>query len=187
MGRRGQDASVERRIARSLHMLGALTRELLEGEIANGKDRATFTQVVLLRWLEAGGPRRTRQIAQFLGASAPAASQLLARLKAKGLVKAGADPHDGRAELLQVTPRGLAFVERHREAVGARMDALLAGVPAARRVRLAEDLEAAIELLLRSQADLDHLCLHCHALAAPGCLMQRHGRRCPTAADEPTH
>jgi hypothetical protein len=54
-------------------------------------------------------------------------------------------------------------------------------------VRLAEELEAAIELLLRSEADLDHLCLHCNALAAPGCLMQGHGRRCPTSTDRPTH
>jgi DNA-binding MarR family transcriptional regulator len=182
-----KDESSGRRIARSLHMLGALTRDLLEGEVSSGRDRATFTQVVLLRWLEAGGPRRTKEIAQFLSTSAAAASQLLARLKSNGRVKRSADPRDGRAELLQATERGLAFVERHRAAVGARMDVLLAGLSPVRRKRLAEDLEATIELLLRSEAELDHLCLHCNALAAPGCLMHSHGRRCPTLADLPTH
>lgn len=187
MARRAQDASAGRRIARSLHMLGALTRVLLEGEVASGRDRATFRQAVLLRWLDAGGPRRTRQIAQFLAASAPAASQLVARLTAKGLIKAEADPRDGRAGLLRVTPRGRAFVERHREAVGERMDALLAGVPPARRLRLADELEAALDLLLHSETRIDPLCLHCNALGAPGCLMSSHGRACPTAPEASTH
>lgn len=173
-----------RRIARDLHMLGALTRELLEGDVSSGRAQATFTQVVLLRWLDAGGPRRSKLIARFLGVSAPATSQIVTRLKRKGLVLGRPDPTDGRAELLGITPRGRAFVERHRQDVQGRMEALLVRVPAAQRRSLAEGLEAVIELLLSSGVRLEHLCLHCHALSAPGCLMRSHGRRCPTEPGE---
>lgn len=172
--------SLERRIARDLHMLGALTREVLEGDVTHGESKATFSQVVLLRWLEAGGPRRTREVARFLGATSAAASQLLSRLRAKGLIEGLPDPRDGRAELLRSTARGRAFVERHRGEVTQRMEALLGRVSQVDRLRLAEGLEAVLDLLLGSGIALEHLCLHCHALAAPGCLMVRHGRHCPT-------
>jgi hypothetical protein len=56
-----------------------------------------------------------------------------------------------------------------------------------RRRELAEGLEAALGQLLGSKARIDALCLHCHALGAPGCLMRSHGRHCPTAADATTH
>ena len=168
------------RLARGLHMLSALTRRVLEGGLEDAAGRASFTQIVVLKWLDAAEPRRARHVARFLSASAPAASQILSRLKRKGLLRSRPDPRDGRAEELLLTARGRALVGRHERLKADRLERMLAELPARERRRIARGLEDAIGLLLRVEPEALDLCLHCGAHASPRCVLRRHGRRCPT-------
>jgi len=168
------------RIARDLHMLSALTRRVLEEGIDCDGGEATFTQIVVLKWLDAATPRRSQHVARFLSASAPAASQFMTRLKRRGLVRSQPDPADQRAEHLLLTPRGRQLVRRHEARKSERLDRMLAGISAAERSRLAEGLEAAIDVLLRADPSTLDLCLHCGAHASPRCVLRQHGLRCPT-------
>lgn len=171
------------RIARDLHIVSTLTRRVLEADLEGPGGPTTFTQFVVLKWLDAAQPRRSKHVARFLSASAPAASQILSRLKRKGLVRARTDPTDRRAEDLLLTPRGRAFVERYERLKAGRLERMLASIPAADSRRIAAGLEAAIELLLRAEPERLDLCLHCGAHASPHCVMRKHGMRCPTERD----
>jgi DNA-binding MarR family transcriptional regulator len=168
-----------RRIARDLLMLSALTRRMLEAGSSEAEGELTPTQFVVLKWLEVGGPRRGADVAKFLSASAPAASQVLARLRRKRLISGRRSRDDARAEDLHVTERGRALVAAHDELRDRRMEAVLSGVPAAERRTLAAALERVLDLLVDSGAPSVDLCLHCDALASPSCAMRRRGRRCP--------
>ena len=168
------------RIARDLHMVSALTGRLLEADLEGPAGSATFTQVVVLKWLDTPRPRRAQHVARFLSASAPAASQLLSRLKRKGFVRARRDPADRRAEDLLLTPRGRAFVARYERLQAARLGRMLASLPADEHRRIAEGLEGAIRALLGAEPGLLDLCLHCTAHDSPDCVLRKHGLRCPT-------
>jgi hypothetical protein len=109
-----------------------------------------------------------------------AATQLVARLKKRGLVKAQPDPEDGRAELLALTARGAALVRGEMDLEASRMERFLALTPEPRQKVLAQGLDEAIELLLRADPAQIDLCLHCTALSAPQCELRSHGLRCPT-------
>ena len=171
------------RIARDLHMVSALTRRVLEAGLEDAGGSTTFTQIVVLKWLDAARPRRAKHVARFLSASAPAASQILSRLKRKGLLRSRTDPTDRRAEELFLTARGRALVESHESQKAARLERILSGLPAPERQRIAEGLEAAIDLLLRDEPEHMDLCLHCGAHASPHCVLRQHGLQCPTESD----
>ena len=70
------------RVAHDLHALASLIRRVLEGEFtASSGEEASFTQISILRWLDSEeAPRRPQDVARFLAASTPAATQILGRL-----------------------------------------------------------------------------------------------------------
>lgn len=168
------------RILSRLHMVTALVRRVLEDGAPASGEQLPYSTRILLRWLEAGGRRRPQDVARFLSVTPSAATQLVARLKKRGLVKAQPDPEDGRAELLTLTARGTALVRSDAELEARRMERFLAHTPDSRRRVLAQGLDEAIELLLRADPAQIDLCLHCSALAAPQCELRAHGLRCPT-------
>ncbi len=59
----------------------------------------------VLRWLQ-GGPQRPADLVGLSGVSKQAISQQVARMIELGYVEAAAHPTDGRAHLVQLTPRG---------------------------------------------------------------------------------
>jgi DNA-binding MarR family transcriptional regulator len=83
----------------------------------------THVQFVVLAcswWLERrDGPPNQMAVAAQAGTDIKMTSQVLRTLEGKGLLRRTVDPHDGRAKLIQVTPRGarlapkvIAAVER---------------------------------------------------------------------------
>lgn len=168
------------RLARDLHMLAALTRRVLESDLDAGRSGLSFPQLVILRWLAAAGKRRARDVAQFLSASAPAATQMLARLKRKGLVRSRTNRTDRRAGDLALTPAAHALLRRHAAGERRRLRRVLGGLTGPARRRLAGVLESAIEALLSDRPRVEDLCLHCGAHASPTCVARRFGYRCPT-------
>ena len=175
--------SAARRVERDLHMLSAIVRRVMERPTGGG-DGATFAQTSILRWLDRAGPRRSGDVAKFLSASAPAATQMLARLETKGLVTMRRDPDDRRVQEVSLTDRGREIVREHDRERGERLDRLFGGLSSARLTGIAGALEEAIEALLRDDEGTEDLCLHCGALASPDCVLRRHGRRCPIEATD---
>jgi DNA-binding MarR family transcriptional regulator len=170
-----------RRLARDLHMLSDLTRRVLEPDVHDDRGQsASFTQVVILKWLDAADPRRAQDVAKFLSSSAPAATQLIARLKRKGLVKSRPNPTDGRAEDLFVTPKARTLVKRHETIKMRKLEKLYGALPETKRKLISQGLEAAIDLLLVEQPGAADMCLHCGAYDSPNCVMRSHGFTCPT-------
>lgn len=166
------------RVARNLHILSALSKRVLEdGLLPPG---LTFAQVSILKWLDAATPRRAGEVARFISASAPAATQILARMKRKGYVRTTRNPKDRRAEDLALTARGRGLIRKYETAKRRRLAALLHAVPASRRKAMVGGLEAAVDLLLLDGPNVRDLCLHCGVYQAPECVMRRHGYRCPT-------
>lgn len=163
-------------------MLAALTRRLLEGGVSAGRDEASFTQVAILKWLDSSEPRRAQDVARFLSASPPAATQILARLKRKGLLRSRPNREDRRSGDLLVTERGKALIRRHETLQAERFEQLLTGLPEAKTAAVIAGLEVAIQLLMRADPSLLDLCLHCSTLASPSCVMRRYGLHCPTEA-----
>jgi DNA-binding MarR family transcriptional regulator len=64
------------------------------------------------------GPIRFADLAQLELVSAPSITRLVAELEGRGLVARSADPEDGRASLLEITPAGMDAVLRARAARG---------------------------------------------------------------------
>ncbi len=168
------------RILSRLHMVAALVRRTLEEGSPGPGGPLPYSTRVLLRWLEMGGRRRPQDVARFLSVTPSAATQMVGRLKRRGLIRAQPDPEDGRAELLTLTARGATLVRSEMELEASRMERFLALTPEPRRRALAQGLEEAIELLLRADPTQIDLCLHCTALSAPHCELRHHGLRCPT-------
>ncbi|MCC6740485.1 MAG: MarR family transcriptional regulator [Planctomycetia bacterium] len=170
-----------RRVARDLHMLSDLTRRILEPDVHDPSgDGASFTQVIILKWLDSAGPRRAQDVARYLSSSAPAATQLIGRLRRKGLVRSRPNPTDGRAEDLFVTPKARALVRRHESLKMKKLERLWGSLPETKRKLVAQGLEAAIELLLAEKPAGPDMCLHCGAYESPNCVMHQHGFACPT-------
>lgn len=71
----------------------------------------TVAEWVLLR-LVMGGEGQPSALARQMGMTKGAISKLADRLAARGLVARQADPQDGRAQVLRLTPAGAALVPR---------------------------------------------------------------------------
>ena len=75
----------------------------------------SLTAAATLARLQRSGPARLTELASAEGVSQPSMTALIARLADQGLVRRAADPHDGRAVVLSLTPAG-GVVRAHRRA-----------------------------------------------------------------------
>ena len=75
--------------------------------------------------LDQQGPQRITALADAESVTQPAMTGLVQRLEGSGLVSRQADPDDGRASLIAITPAGgqalTARRERHDHAIAARL------------------------------------------------------------------
>jgi DNA-binding MarR family transcriptional regulator len=83
----------------------------------------TMPQLLLLGLVLAAGPLRVTELAELIPCSQPAATVIVTRLEARGLVGRRADPRDRRATLVELTAAGHEELRRLREV---RTAALLA-------------------------------------------------------------
>jgi DNA-binding MarR family transcriptional regulator len=105
----------------------------------------TVAEWVLLRHLfdvEAEAPSR---LADRMGMTRGAISKLADRLVAKALITRSADPSDGRAQLLALTPPGRALVPILAALADANDAEFFAGLPAEDRATLLRTMKRIIE------------------------------------------
>ncbi len=92
------------------------------------QDSLSRTAAAALSVLERGGPQRITTLATHESVSQPAMTGLVQRLEAAGLVSREADPVDGRAALIAITPAGSSELARrrqgHEDAISARLGLL---------------------------------------------------------------
>ncbi|MCK0208768.1 MarR family transcriptional regulator [Starkeya koreensis] len=128
----------------SNHVSHAFAARLAEREV-------TVAEWVTLRTLHARPPLSPSRLAAEISMTRGAITKLADRLIAKGLVRREADPEDGRAQTLALTPAGAALVPALAALADANDTAFFAPLDARER--------ATMEKLLRRLVDA-------HGLAA---------------------
>lgn len=86
-------------------------RHVITAAAGENEDRADNVMRLILRALGRTGPVRSSEAAADLGLSRASISRRLSWLEAEGLVRAEADPADGRASLLSLTQAGRVRLE----------------------------------------------------------------------------
>jgi DNA-binding MarR family transcriptional regulator len=164
------------RLARDCHILSLLCREVLEDGylLASGAD-ISFSQLNLLKFLQARKARAVGDVMRFLGASYSATSHAIQRLKKKKLVKTGGHPDDRRAQLVSLTPAGRKLVTRYEKTKFTRLARLLSDTPKADLDAWGDSIEKVIDALLREKVITGETCLQCGAYL-DHCIV--HDRRC---------
>lgn len=101
----------------------------------------------LLSQVEATGPARTSELARADHCSQPTMTTQLHRLEQLGWVTRLADPTDGRASLVQITPDGRSVLERVRRAREQAIAPLLEQLSADERRQLSDGLTVVRRLM----------------------------------------
>ncbi|MEV6299752.1 MarR family transcriptional regulator [Actinoplanes sp. NPDC051861] len=123
------------------------------GMLKTGDLGAEFSALMLLMPLQSMGPMRVTDLAELKQADPSTVSRQVAQLVKAGLARREADPEDGRASRLAVTPAGDAAVERLRAVRVALLAEALSDWPAERIATfttLFEEFNTSIEALLRT-------------------------------------
>ncbi|MEU2053589.1 MarR family winged helix-turn-helix transcriptional regulator [Streptomyces bungoensis] len=81
------------------------------GQVRNSMDRAAY---LLLNRLDMEGPMGVKALAASMGIDSSTVTRQVAPLVDTGLVKRTSHPEDGRAVVLQLSPRGAARLEEVR-------------------------------------------------------------------------
>ena len=113
----------------------------------------SLTGAATLATLERSGPYRLTALAAREGVTQPAMTQLIARLQDGGLITRAADPADGRAVEVRITPGGSALLARRRAYRAERLAGLLARLSPQEQASLAAALPALDALTSAHVAD----------------------------------
>jgi len=92
--------------------------------------------------LQQEGPRKLTDLAAAEGVSQPAMTQLVQRLERDGLVVRSAEPTDRRVVLIEVTPAGIALLDRRRAVRAEHLAGLVTGMSAGDEALIAAALPA---------------------------------------------
>ncbi|MFI6033592.1 MarR family transcriptional regulator [Streptomyces sp. NPDC051315] len=114
--------------------------EVLWGRASTAPASASQLRVLLI--LEHHQGINLRTLADSLASTPPSTSRLCDRLQAAGFVERVVSPADRREVRLHLSGRGRAFLADLRARRERELQAVLAGMPAAKRVALLEGLEA---------------------------------------------
>ncbi len=123
--------------------LTSTAAELLEvvwGRASTAPASASQLRVLLI--LEHHEGINLRTLADSLASTPPSTSRLCDRLQAAGFVERVVSPADRRELMLRLSDRGRAFLADLRARREQQLQAVLAVMPAAKRVALLEGLEA---------------------------------------------
>jgi DNA-binding MarR family transcriptional regulator len=114
-----------------------------------GSSRVSRAQVSVLRVLRDEGPRRISELADAEHVAQPTITKLVVRLEQEGLVTRVADPDDGRAVLVGITPAGRSQLKQMSAAAAAALSKRLEALDATDRAALADALPALEKLITR--------------------------------------
>jgi DNA-binding MarR family transcriptional regulator len=115
-----------------------------------GHSDLTPSQVSVLLRLENDGPATVSSLARAEGMRPQSMSAIVTPLQEAGLVRGAPDPSDGRQTLMSLTPK---FLKSLQEGRAARQDWLTAIIAEKLSVQEQEQLQAALELLVRLIGD----------------------------------
>ncbi|MEV7780827.1 MarR family transcriptional regulator [Kitasatospora sp. NPDC088351] len=121
-------------------VIARLHRQMAQA--SSGKD-LTSAQLSALARVEQHGPLRLGELAARERVAVPSMVRTIAPLTADGLIARTPDPLDGRSQLLELTPAGLAAITRIRQ----ERSALLAHRSGRLTPQQCRELEAAVPLL----------------------------------------
>jgi DNA-binding MarR family transcriptional regulator len=141
------------RLAAELIRFARLTARA-KGMLNIGDVGAEFSALQLLFPLLQTGPLRVTDLADVKQADASTVSRQAAQLVKAGLARREADPVDGRASRLAVTPAGKAACERLREARKALLSRVVGGWPPDRVAAFTDlfhEFNSSVEAHLRSE------------------------------------
>jgi DNA-binding MarR family transcriptional regulator len=156
MSQRDQVATVADNIVALMCSLGRAKTRMM----TRGPDDVEWSAQVLLRRLARRGPMRASELAGWLHADPSTVSRQVAALVRAGLLERRADPEDGRASILALTPKADDLVAAHEQRRAEHFAALLAGWSG-------DDLTRFAELLARFTADYEKAGLHDDADPVP--------------------
>ncbi|MHB1837901.1 MAG: MarR family winged helix-turn-helix transcriptional regulator [Solirubrobacteraceae bacterium] len=107
----------------------------------------TFAQYQLLDAAERIGSAGNARVAELAGVSGATATQALARLEQRGLLRRDRAPTDGRAVTITLTPTGRKLLEQKRSLLSDRARALFESLKPAERERAADLHDELAELV----------------------------------------
>jgi DNA-binding MarR family transcriptional regulator len=110
-------------LLRYAHIFSAVIQEILELKLLReaSPDPLSLSQFHLLKLISLNGQHQVGQVADFLGVSAPAASNNIDKLERLGLVTREQCKGDRRAILLASSRRGRQLVKRYEEIKARRL------------------------------------------------------------------
>ena len=123
-----------------------LARNRLERVLPEGLRASHF--VVLNHLVRLGDGRSLARIARAVQVERPAMTNTIQRLEARGFIRVGPDPHDGRGKLVFLTEAGRVAREISVQAATAAISPIATGLPS-------EEIEAILPLLRRLRTALD--------------------------------
>ncbi|PZQ90790.1 MAG: hypothetical protein DI534_06260 [Leifsonia xyli] len=103
-GELGYELELARRLATLMELWGS--PRFRSGIVSTTGTGLGVTESRMLWELGFRGPTRPGVLAVEIGIGAPSITKAAARLRERGLLTTGADPADGRAALLELTPEG---------------------------------------------------------------------------------
>ena|ERR1700733_11402832 len=92
--------------------------------------RMSSTSITTLDSLEHSGPMRITDLADLQGVTQPGMTTLVNRLAADGYAERFADPTDGRAALVRITPAGRQVLTERHAARSAAIGGAISRLPA---------------------------------------------------------
>jgi DNA-binding MarR family transcriptional regulator len=104
--------------------------------------RMSSTSITTLDSLEHSGPLRITDLADLQGVTQPGMTTLVNRLAADGYAERFADPTDGRATLVRITPAGRQVLSERHAARSAAISAAISQLPAEHQRALSAAAEA---------------------------------------------
>ena len=107
----------------------------------------TPDQFSILRWLSEGDPQglTQRALTDLMASDPNTITSTLSRMEKAGLIARAPHEQDRRAHRVQLQPAGRRTFEKARAAAMELQDQVLATLPASRRAKFLEDLEAIAE------------------------------------------
>jgi len=174
------------RLLRSMHVLAAVVREVMELKVLRQASSLPLTrhQVLLLKLLAHDGRHRVGEVAAYLGVSAAAATKNIDKLEQLGLVLRASARRDRRAKVLQVSASGRELVAACEAEEAERMDPVLAAYSREELSALGRQLERLALRLLRDEWATPH-CLRCSGYFVEGCPVMALGHGCPLRGHPP--
>jgi len=165
------------RIEKALDILQHIAERDLLTSRREADDGLTAAQMRVLRHVYLHRQPSVRSIADGLTVSPPAATQLVSKLVAKGLVARSERKEDRRSVDVRLTPRGKRIAEGLSSERREQLGRLLARMSMSSQRELARGLEAFIFASLSNEERIDGACLSCGRRHAGDCPVNEASQR----------